>query len=61
MNTIFRSLETMSNRLDGELSVGIPLVPKYMCTGEGGTLTSQQISSSRTDVVLSSEPWTVLD
>ena len=36
-STIFRSLETVSNRLNGELSVGIPLDSECRCTGEGIT------------------------
>ena len=33
---VFRCLETIFNHLDGESSVGIPLVPKYRCTDERG-------------------------
>ena len=38
--TICRSLEAISNRMDGYSFVGIPLVPKCRVTGEGARLTS---------------------
>ena len=47
---VFYSLETISNHMDGDSSVGVPLVPSAGTLVKGSHLS--RFGSSRTNVVL---------